>query len=82
MNPSQLRNDFHKLIDSFKDIKMLEHIYEVVSDYQSRKTKFDILDELTDAQQARLTSSIEQAQKGRTMSHDDVKSKVKTWPTK
>lgn len=70
MEAIQLKNDFQRLIDNFSNVKMLEQFYEIISDYQNRKTGFDILDELT-------KDSIKQAQKGRTVSHDKVKGKVK-----
>ena len=82
MEAIQLRNDFHRLIDNFSDVKMLEQLYEAISDFQTRKTGVDILDELTKDQEVRLNASIEQAEKGKTVSHDEVKGKVKDWLTK
>ncbi len=82
MEAIQLRNNFHRLIDNFSDVKMLEQLYEVISDFQVRKTDYDILDELTKEQKVRLKTSIEQSQTGRTVSHDEVKGKVKDWLAK
>lgn len=82
MNASELRNDFHKLIDSFTDIKLLEELYEVFSEYKNRKPSIDIIDQLTAAQQTRLSESIKQADSNKTISHEEVKATVKTWLTK
>ncbi len=82
MEAIQFKNDFHKLIDNFSDIKMLEQFYELLSDYQNRKARLDILDELTKDQQVQLEASIKQAQTISTVSHDEVKGKVKDWLTR
>ena len=79
---AKLRNDFHRLIDDFSDVKILEQFYEIISDYQNHKIDFDILDELTKDQELRLNESIRQAKTGRTVSHNEVKGKVKDWLTK
>lgn len=79
MEASKLRDDFHRLIDNFSDLKMLEQLYEVISDYQSQKTRIDIFDELTKDQQVRLRMSVKQSQAGKTVSHDEVKRQVRDW---
>lgn len=81
MEAMKLKDEFHSLIDKFSDVKILEQFYEVLSDYQIRKKGFDILEELTKDQQKRLQTSVKQAQKGKTISHDEVKGKVKDWLT-
>lgn len=81
MEAIRLKNDFHRLIDKFTDVKMLEQFYEVLSDYQNQKIEADIFDELTKPQQKRLKASAKQAQAGNTVSHEDVKGKIKDWLT-
>ena len=53
MNEIQLKSEFHKLIDEFKDVNVLEDFYEVIQEYSQHNQK-DIIDELSDEQRARL----------------------------
>jgi len=82
METIQLKTKFHKLIDKFTDVKMLEQFYEILSDYQNQKTNLDILDELSENQKKRLKASTKQAQSGNTLSNEEVKGKAKDWLTK
>ena len=71
METTALRQEFHKLIDEFKDENVLEDFYVALHDYSQNK-KLDIVDELTESQKQHLIQSIEQGKSGKTISHEQV----------
>ena len=79
MNPVQLKKDFHKLIDDFEDVNMLEDLFDVIFQFQQHSTTNEVLDELTGAQQARLNTSLQQARAGKTQADDRVRARAKSW---
>ncbi|MBK9404095.1 MAG: hypothetical protein IPN57_06140 [Ignavibacteria bacterium] len=63
MEKDKIKSEFHKLIDSIEDEKLLENFYDVISAYGNQNKDTDIIDELTEKQKARLMNSIEQVRK-------------------
>ena len=74
----KLKATIYKKVDQLNDETFLQMVEEAVTAYSSASQK-DILDELTPDQQQRLQESIQQADKGKTISNDEVKQKVKEW---
>ena len=74
----KLKATIYKKVDQLNDETFLQMVEEVVTAYSSASQK-DILDELTPDQKQRLQESIQQADKGKTISNDEVKQKAKEW---
>ena len=74
----KLKSTIYKKVDELNDETFLQMVDEAVTAYSSSSQK-DILDELTPDQQQRLQESIQQADKGKTISNDEVKQKAKEW---
>ena len=74
----KLKATIYKKVDKLNDETFLQMIEEAVTAYSSSAQK-DILDELTPDQQQRLQESIQEADKGRTISNDEVKQQAKEW---
>ena len=74
----KLKSTIYKKVDELNDETFLQMVEEAVTAYSSASQK-DILDELTPDQQQRLQESIQQADKGKTISNDEVKQKAKEW---
>ena len=72
----KLKSAIYKKVDELNDENLLRMVDEAVTAYSSSSQK-DILDELTPDQQQRLQESIQQADKGKTISNDEVKQKSK-----
>ncbi len=77
----KLKSTIYKKVDELNDETFLQMVEEAVTAYSSSSQK-DILDELTPDQQQRLQESIQQADKGITISNDEVKQKAKEWLTR
>ena len=82
MDAIRIKKDFHRLIDSFNDIKILQDFYDIINNYNQKNTNIDILDELSSDQKERLKNSIKQSENGETISHHEMKSHIKKWLTK
>lgn len=80
MTSSDVREEFHKLIDTVQDDRMLKDFYDALND--ARGQKRDILDDLSVDQRERLEQSLSQAARGTTISHEQIKSKIEEWRTK
>ena len=74
----KLKATIYKKVDQLNNETFLQMLAEAVTAYSSASQK-DILDELTPDQQQRLQESIQQADKGKTFSNDEVKQKAKEW---
>ena len=77
----KLKATIYKKVDQLNDETFLQMVEEAVTAYSSASQK-DILDELTPKQQQRLQESIQQADKGKTISNNEVKQKAKEWLSK
>lgn len=77
MYKSNIREEFHKLIDEFDDTNLLEEFYDILNSYYPQDPDKDILDELSDTQKDRLQESKAQSKGGQTISHDKVKSQFR-----
>ena len=53
MHKSNIREEFHKLIDEFDDVNLLEEFYDIINNYHPQNKDLDIIDELSDAQRVR-----------------------------
>lgn len=75
MDKQQLKNEFHKLIDSIEDEEMLQMLYEDAVEY----TVTDVDDELTEDQMAEIKEGLRQIEKGNFITHDEMLEKIKAW---
>jgi len=82
MTTQQIKSEFHKLIDEFDDKNVLVNFYEAILEYRKKDKSVDIIDDLSERQKQRLMDSIEQADKGNTMSNAEVKDEIQKWITK
>jgi hypothetical protein len=73
MYNSNIREEFHKLINEFDDIHLLEEFYDIINNYHPKNKNSDIVDELSDAQKERLKQSLKQSKEGNLTTHDQVK---------
>jgi len=78
---NKLKTSIYKKIDQLNDEIFLQMVEEAVTAYSSPSKK-DILDELTPEQKQRLQESFKQADKGETITNDEVKKKAKEWLSK
>jgi len=74
----QLKDTIHYKVDELEDETTLNMLQEAITAYTSTKKK-DILDDLTINQKHRLNQSIQQADKGKTSSHEEVKQRSRKW---
>lgn len=79
---TDLRNDFHQLIDSIENEELLEAFFETMKDQKNELMKPDIIDELTADQQQRLNESLQQIKSDKTISHKDALSRIEQWRIK
>jgi hypothetical protein len=73
MYKSNIREEFHKLIDEFDDINLLGEFYDIIHNYHPQDMGSDIIDELSDAQKERLKDSLKQSKEGKVTPHKQVK---------
>ena len=79
---TQIKTNFHKLIDNTDNVDILESFFNAMSYYVAKKGKKDIVDELNNKQRKKLVASIKQAEKGNIITHKEMKSEIKQWLTK
>ncbi|MBK7158041.1 MAG: hypothetical protein IPH77_05645 [Ignavibacteria bacterium] len=77
----KIKSEFHKLIDSIEDEKLLENFYDVISAYGNQNKDTDIIDELTEKQKARLMNSIEQVSESDTINNEIMNEQIRKWLT-
>jgi F0F1-type ATP synthase delta subunit len=73
MYKSNIREEFHKLIDEFDDVNLLEEFYDIINNYHPQQKDLDIIDELSDAQIERIKRSLKQSKEGKVTPHNQVK---------
>ncbi|MBK6537607.1 MAG: hypothetical protein IPG09_07460 [Ignavibacteria bacterium] len=81
MEKDKIKSEFHKLIDSIEDEKLLENFYDVISAYGNQNKDTDIIDELTEKQKARLMNSIEQVSESDTINNEIMNEQIRKWLT-
>ena len=79
METANIKEKFHNLIDLIDDDDVLGDFYQALNDYHERDRKKDIIDDLTDAQKARLKESLRQSDSGKTIPHDVLKAEINRW---
>ena len=79
---TNIKTDFHKLIDKIENPDILENFYSAMNYYVNKKGSVDIIDELTEKQQKRLAASVKQAETGKTITNAQMKREIKQWLTK
>jgi hypothetical protein len=79
---TEIKTNFHKLIDKIDNPDLLENFFGAMSYYVNKKKGEDITDELSPKQHKRLSDSIKQAEKGKTISNTEMKKEMKQWLTK
>jgi len=77
MENSELKKQLHRYIDMIEDEAQLELLNDVVQSYVTKQP--DILDLLTPDELEGLKKSIEQADKGETISHEEVMKMANEW---
>jgi hypothetical protein len=77
MENSELKKQLHRYIDMIDDEVQLELLNDVVQSYVTKQP--DILDLLTPDELEGLKKSIEQADKGETISHEEVMKMANEW---
>lgn len=82
MNSAKIKTNFHKLIDKIDNADILENFFGAMSYYVRKQGTADIVDDLTDKQQKRLTASLRQAETGKTITHKQMKREILQWLTK
>ena len=73
MYKSNVREEFHKLIDEFDDVNLLEEFYDMINNYHPQNKDLDIIDELSDTQRKRIKESLTQSKEGKVTPHHQVK---------
>ena len=81
MEKDKIKSEFHKLIDSIEDEKLLENFYDVISAYGNQNKDTDIIDELTEKQKARLMNSVEQVSESDTINNEIMNEQIRKWLT-
>lgn len=79
MNTIKLKTEFLRLVDKVNDESILLSFVEALKDISSHQAKMDIIDNLTVAQKKRLKESLTQNQKGKILSHEQMKREVNKW---
>ncbi|MBS1551777.1 MAG: hypothetical protein JST15_06890 [Bacteroidetes bacterium] len=82
MEKDKIKSEFHKLIDSIDDEKLLSNFYDVISAYGNQNNDMDIIDELTEKQKARLMNSVEQVRENDTINNEQMNEQIRKWLTK
>lgn len=82
MEKDKIKSEFHKLIDSIDDEKLLSNFYDVISAYGNQNNDMDIIDELTEKQKARLMNSVEQVRENDTINNEQMNEQLRKWLTK
>jgi F0F1-type ATP synthase delta subunit len=73
MYKSNIREEFHKLIDEFDDVNLLEEFFDIINNYNTQNKDLDIIDELSDEQRERIKGSLNQSKEGKVTPHNQVK---------
>ena len=81
MEKDKIKSEFHKLIDSIEDEKLLEKFYKVISAYGNQNKDTDIIDELTEKQKTRLMNSVEQVSESDTINNEKMNEQIRKWLT-
>jgi len=77
-NIQELKEKLYLQVDQLQDATVLHMLQESITAYSSAPVK-DITDELTEGQQERLQQSIQQAEEGKTFTHEEVKRITRKW---
>ncbi len=80
MHDFELRKKLHSYIDKIEDETQLEMLNEAAESYVAKQS--DILDTLTPEQLKRLEESIEQADKGNIITHEQAMKISLQWLTR
>lgn len=78
MNKEEIKQKIHQLIDEIDDEEMLNILHEDATDYKNIATA-PADDELSQEQWASVMKGLAQAEKGETISHEQVVQKIKEW---
>ncbi|MCY7350142.1 MAG: hypothetical protein LH606_05685 [Cytophagaceae bacterium] len=76
MSTTELKANFHKLIDGIDDEDQLRDLYEVVAEYAYKNGE---LDALTPDQIKRIYDSLEQVERGEGIPNAVVMQEMKQW---
>jgi len=79
MDKELLKKKLHEQMDAMDDEGALQMLHEAALEYGKAE---DIRDELTPEQIIRLEKSLQDAEKGNTVSHEEAKKRIKEWLTR
>ncbi|MFN0050180.1 MAG: hypothetical protein ACKVOU_13740 [Cytophagales bacterium] len=77
METATLKEEFHKLIESYEDENRLFQYFHLMKD--EKELEVDITDDLTPKQEQRLIESIEIADRNEGVPHEIAMLKMKQW---
>ncbi|MFN0050182.1 MAG: hypothetical protein ACKVOU_13750 [Cytophagales bacterium] len=80
METATLKEEFHKLIESYEDESRLFQYFHLMKD--EKELEVDTTDDLTPEQEQRLLESINQIENGRYKTQDQFNLIKKKWRTK
>ena len=79
MNSVELRTNFHKLIDTIQNEKMLSEFYELMTNFNNAKAGA-LWNSLTEYEKNELLSIVEESNDdGKLIDHSIIKDKHKKW---
>jgi hypothetical protein len=79
MSILELKEKFHHLIDVVEDDLLLQETYNILEEGSSKGNQDDIIDKLTENQQARLSDSLQQMGEGKVITHQKLSEKIQKW---
>lgn len=75
MNAIELKSDLHQLIEKANDLSILQAVKVILSKESARSV--DWADTLSDSLKEELEASLEEADRGETISHADAMQEIK-----
>ena len=79
MNTTELRKNFHSLIDSIENEKLLISFYDLIKKRSTAK-EGELWEKLTPEEQEELLNILEESQDpAYTITHDEMRKKYKKW---
>lgn len=81
MNTQALKENLHKQVDALQDEIALQLLHDAAVDY-NRFSGNDVFDTLSEEQKRRLAHSIQQADEGNTIPHDEAMKRIAQWRNK
>ncbi len=74
LESANIKENFHKLIDNFKDVKYLEKLYESILDQLNNESS-----DFSDFDIKNYESTVNNVKKGKFSTHENMLKKTKIW---